>query len=589
MNNKKIIKEILLFAFLLLVGVVSVIHKGNYPGLYMDAVNPDYLSVQIINPQQDRPSWAIFNLGIPLLGQIYHGTITMMCSVISILITGTTSVLQLRVLNSIYGSISCYLVYKILEKIKIKNWIAVAISIALALSANLSSMYVTQYYIELPGVIFSLLSLIMLINWIIDSTNQKFLFLSGFFIGLAFYSYFNFIFLFPSLVCFSLFFLKINDKKRVINRTLICITGFGLGSTLYFCGLVMITMQPLFDIRLFYKKMICIAIVAVYVVLLLVIYRLLNKEDTNYLNLSLIIGIFTIILFVVVKKALSIYESPKVVDYSGNLIDKMRQLFSIIVLILCRCNEEYVLGENVCNGMAWVVKLTVIVVLVGLLYLICFRRSDNRLKWIIGILFISLIYLSCCLPFMGRIHGQHLVIILFVMYLLLGIALDVCLSVISIFFSNAKWMNVGEYCIGFVLILVCFTGVFYQNRVLYSFKQDKPNILYNYSDSIRLISENALKNKENGKKEFYVFPEWGYMMGFDYLTGNLIPYMDALDTDRISELVDDNYTVVICYWKKEEYNSYLEKLSNIDCSYISSDTVSCWGADAEYITISKNN
>ena len=76
-----------LFAILL----IQLIKLGDKPGLYFDAMYPDYIGVQYLFPQQ---YYVRSQAAEPWLCQIYHGNIGVWITLLSVLITGTTSILQ---------------------------------------------------------------------------------------------------------------------------------------------------------------------------------------------------------------------------------------------------------------------------------------------------------------------------------------------------------------------------------------------------------------------------------------------------------------------------------------------------------------
>ena len=73
-----------LFAILL----IQLIKLGDKPGLYFDAMYPDYIGVQYLFPQQ---YYVRSQAAEPWLCQIYHGNIGVWITLLSVLITGTTS------------------------------------------------------------------------------------------------------------------------------------------------------------------------------------------------------------------------------------------------------------------------------------------------------------------------------------------------------------------------------------------------------------------------------------------------------------------------------------------------------------------
>lgn len=137
---------IIIFVAVVCINIISILKFGDNIGLYLDAVNPDYLATKLVNPNSLTGSWTLPYIGIPLLGQAYHGTLTMIGSYFSILITGTTSVMQLRVVNSVYSALAVVIIYKIFDRLNVKKKLSVAICLLITLSPNVIGTYFTQYY-----------------------------------------------------------------------------------------------------------------------------------------------------------------------------------------------------------------------------------------------------------------------------------------------------------------------------------------------------------------------------------------------------------------------------------------------------------
>ena len=110
MTKKHRKMDLAVFAVVLSCILFQVIRCGNLPGLYMDAVNPDYAAVQLRWPGLDNEKGMV---AFPWLTQVYHGNLAMIPTFISVLITGSTSVLQMHVVYSVIISLCIMLVYLI--------------------------------------------------------------------------------------------------------------------------------------------------------------------------------------------------------------------------------------------------------------------------------------------------------------------------------------------------------------------------------------------------------------------------------------------------------------------------------------------
>ena len=90
--------EYIFMIVLIALGLFQV-YRCEYPGLYLDSVNPDYLAVQILFPQIQNPSMIMPQTGFPMLGQLYHGTVTVWLQLLLIGLSGKASVFTLSLIH----------------------------------------------------------------------------------------------------------------------------------------------------------------------------------------------------------------------------------------------------------------------------------------------------------------------------------------------------------------------------------------------------------------------------------------------------------------------------------------------------------
>lgn len=220
--------------FLLILAALAVcVVRCEYPGLYLDAVNPDYYAVQLLFSKPEHSDWLPAHSFFPLLGQLYHGTVTLMVQMLGIWLTGSPSALLLRSLNAVYAAAICFLIYKILKDRGVGGWINAGTVALLLLGPQVFSFIRTQYYIKLPGT----LLLLFAYFWIgrIGTSKEKYRHLlgSGILAGLAFYSYFIYLFFAPAL--WGIVYLRLKREKRS-GQSLIWLIGFLIGCIPYFTG-----------------------------------------------------------------------------------------------------------------------------------------------------------------------------------------------------------------------------------------------------------------------------------------------------------------------------------------------------------------
>ncbi len=169
------------------------------PGVYMDAVNPDYLVVRLLNPGTNAPAWILpgtllFGL-FPVIGQIYHGALPFYVGLPIYAIFGT-GVVGIRLANLLFGLIVLIAAGIFLRAFRVKPVIAGFCLAALALDPGFLFSFRTQFYITLlPCAL--LLSSIALVEHRRMFLTPGIMAAAGFLAGLAVYGYFIYAFLVP--------------------------------------------------------------------------------------------------------------------------------------------------------------------------------------------------------------------------------------------------------------------------------------------------------------------------------------------------------------------------------------------------------
>ena len=121
--SKNIKWDYIVDILIIMLGVLlSALFDNSAIGLYLDSVNPDYLAVQILFPNDVNSALTLPYIGFPVLGQLYHGVVTMLVQLLVIGITGAASLTKLRVLNAMYAGAACIFMYLILRKLNVKTF-----------------------------------------------------------------------------------------------------------------------------------------------------------------------------------------------------------------------------------------------------------------------------------------------------------------------------------------------------------------------------------------------------------------------------------------------------------------------------------
>lgn len=77
-----------------------------------------------------------------------------------------------------------------------------------------------------------------------------------------------------------------------------------------------------------------------------------------------------------------------------------------------------------------------------------------------------------------------------------------------------------------------------------------------YTYKLNDLAQEALENRSEGRKEAYVFRDWGFMSGFNYLSKNAVRMVTDTDEQTIRSLYDEDFDIVACYWHEEDRTIY---------------------------------
>lgn len=188
-NRDKIYIGIILALFAL-----GVLRDINLPGLYMDAVNPDYLAAQTLNPALHNPNWILPTVLFPILGNLYHGVQNYYVDLFVFQVLGI-SIASIRIAQALFGAAIIVLVYLIGVSLTDNRKISFMMTALLAVEIAFIASFRTQFYIVLGGEAWLFASLLFMR---FESKRKEFL--SGLFYGLSIYGYFVMAFFGPAML-----------------------------------------------------------------------------------------------------------------------------------------------------------------------------------------------------------------------------------------------------------------------------------------------------------------------------------------------------------------------------------------------------
>ncbi len=176
------------------------------PGIYMDAVNPDYLVVKILNPDA-RPitAWVLTanylgHLRLPVLVALYHGSLQFWLGLPLFWLFGT-GVVGLRLTHAVFALAVLASAFALLTRAGSRPWFAALACIALALDPAFSYAFRTQSYITLAAAAWLLFGLAAVMRASAPETSHRYAwwFVGGALYGIAIFGYFIYAFFFPAL------------------------------------------------------------------------------------------------------------------------------------------------------------------------------------------------------------------------------------------------------------------------------------------------------------------------------------------------------------------------------------------------------
>ncbi|SEI16671.1 hypothetical protein SAMN05192544_102843 [Paraburkholderia hospita] len=207
----------------------GICYRITLPGIYMDAVNPDYIAARVLFPALKNPIWVFPTVAFPVLGNLYHGVQNLYVDIAVFKVFGI-SVETLRCAQALFGAGIIIFSYGVGVRATGNRIVSFAFSALLALDIAFISSFRTQFYIILGGEMWLFASLYVL--W---GNTKSGLFWSGVFYGLAIYGYFVLGFFAPAMAVLVL--------TRSDSRPSRWIAGFALGMLPYLIGYAFLALR----------------------------------------------------------------------------------------------------------------------------------------------------------------------------------------------------------------------------------------------------------------------------------------------------------------------------------------------------------
>lgn len=551
------------------VGLWSGCRSLNTPGVYYDAINPDYIGAIFAFPGVDNFCEISKFTYFPFLGHLYHGTFSAMIQFVVLKLFGSGSVALFRVSNVLIFLVVSILVYVIEYRISSNHFISFLSVVLLVSSDCVIGITRTQYYLMLHGTFFLLLSLFHVYKAIIDRKDNSVVW-AGIFQGLAFYGYFSFLFFMPvSLVLLVCAFQ--NDKIRIAFAYFWSVI---LGSILYFWGYfdsAIINIigknekQQMITLTGFILSLILLSVVP--------LSYLFDKRNRYIKKIIFVYGITLVMLLLGTIVAVGMYWNiicPKIISVLSMTSDLSGRNDQFILVVFVRLlynllsnttAQSFMIGRIATDMEAfWPVCLfclnayVITIILRSKKHVLGFNKIE---KSIIGINCYVIGYYISSLPLISKMQEQHLVPFLFIIFGLFGIELIYISEQRDKVFREQQWkkVTIAILCLGVLLNI--------SNNKQLCLALDVTGGSGTYTDAINEFCIEA-NNEDNKKNTVYVFPEWGFYAPFIYLTSNTCKAIrgDDVNVDELKKYINEGKALKVVSWDNNKIDDVCDDINN---------------------------
>ena len=499
------------------------LHDMALPGLYMDAVNPDYLAARTLNPALHNHLFLIPTALFPILGNLYHGVQNYYVGIPIFSLLGF-NMLALRISQGLFGAGILVLLHFVLKRATGSMWLALVGSLALATEVAFLASFRTQMYIVIAGCFWLLWAIYLALTpyatdhpndvpvdektssevgiFITGNAAKKHLLMSGVCAGLAVYSYFVFLFFVPVFLVLGLIHTR---SWRAVGFWWL---GFMLGMQTYVLGYL----------------------------------SLIIKEG----GLAPAAEWFKISL-----------QSLSPMSSHFGFIQSLKNSFLLAQLALNNTgNELMIFGlTSTNNWVAWktgLFTISLVVLIISIFINVCKPKSQHAenkygLLSYRDVAWFPISFAAVSLIFGNRLWVHHFSTLVPVMYLILILAINHIQTFKTISFPRWVWGAVA----------ICFIfGNLQQQRNFFQ-RLEATGGVGKFSNAINRMAEDALSSP----KEFvHVFPEWGFIMPFAFLTANQRVYDIDMSSAHLQRLANEGKVLRLYYWNSQDGESYREKL-----------------------------
>lgn len=474
------------------------------PGLYFDAVNPDYLAAHVMHPQLDNPRFLLPGSAhhIFLAGAFYHGVQNFYVAWLVLSLLGT-SVVTIRLAQMLFGCLIVGASTTLVRRLTGSNRWAWVCGLGLATDIAFIASFRNQNYIVLGGFAWLCVSLLMLIPRDGTELGPRRVFLSGMFSGLAAYGYFVLMFFYPAVIGLMLVRVKARGRSVVTWGA-----GLVVGMLPYILG---------------YTEM----------------YRALGSFERWK---TFVIRGFT---------------GLHPMTAHSDLLERTRAVLDFAKYALSNTEGAMMaFGQPLPSYWGHAKPYLFTLVIMGMLGLSTYRWTRRRQHdaRVLDLVWLPISFTAVAAAVFGaRLGAHHFSVMIPLFYMLIAVFLSEAVRRRDTSTPLGRWFPVALGVV--VLVLNLCQQQPYLNEL------DRTGGVGRSSSAMTTM---ALETTENAQHSIYVFPDWGFFASFALLTENRVPYL--IDNSLVSiqnaiKRYPDRKQVRLAFWDKNEENKYRSTLS----------------------------
>lgn len=481
----------------------GVLRHIQLPGLYYDALNPDYIAAETLNSQLDNPGGPLPTAWFPLLGNVYHGVQNYYIGLPIFWFFGM-NIVSVRLAQALPGAFTVFLLYLVSVRLTQNRLVALIAAVGLATDIAFLASFRTQFYIILGGEAWLFGSLFFLgLNGPPSNRAGLKCFLSGVCFGLAVYGYFVFLFFLPAMA-----WLIVRDRGLCAWPSVkTWAAGFIVGMLPYVIG---------------------------------------------YISLAVAFGE----VGQVIEWLSGAVTGIAPLSSKQTIIDRFANAFGLLTNALNNVgNESMIFDESFVEGYAKT-KIFIMYTLIsaGIVLVLADLKQQGRGSIARQMVALPLSYFFVAALLGDRLWIHHYSALVPAIYLVCGIVVNELYRLIPAKAIAEKPVLYESPLIVLGILLACLN---IQQQQSFFQCLEYTGGVGKSSSAMTLMAEEALTTPDKG---VYFFPEWGFFPSFNLLTGNRIAFELDLNAANLHKHWEAKRPIRLLFWKESDGEKYVSAL-----------------------------